>query len=184
MDWSLLCDLVTCNRLCTSLDKGTKHFKWHFIYSTLWIMDDRIFTYLNLTLVFLYPVAWGAPLISAGLLPLFGLEKISILSGIASIWDTDPFLALVVISFAIAAPFIKVVSQVAIDFWSRAILPKWATLLLARFAMADVFLIALYVAIVKGIGIGRVTTEWGIYLFSACVISSLIVTLQNARTSP
>lgn len=110
--------------------------------------------------------------------------KISILSGIASIWDTDPFLALMVISFAISAPFIKVVSQVAIDFWSRLILPKWAALLLARFAMADVFLIALYVAIVKGIGIGRVTTEWGIYLFSACVISSLIVTLQNARTSP
>ena len=35
--------------------------------------------------------------------------------------------------------------------------------------MADVFLIALYIVMVKGVGIGHVASAWGLWLFTFCV---------------
>ena len=36
--------------------------------------------------------------------------------------------------------------------------------------MADVFLIALYIVVVKGVGAGpHVEIAWGLYLFTACI---------------
>ena len=55
--------------------------------------------YLNLALLVLYPVAWFAPLMRAGLLPLFGLSEISVITGLQSLWKTDPPLALIVTAF-------------------------------------------------------------------------------------
>ena len=46
------------------------------------------------SLLLLFPIAWFAPLLHAGLLPIFGLSEISIISGLQSLWDTDPALAL------------------------------------------------------------------------------------------
>jgi hypothetical protein len=39
--------------------------------------------------------------------------------------------------------------------------------------MADIFLIALYIVIARGVGVGRVETAWGLYLFTAAVLASL-----------
>ncbi len=47
--------------------------------------------------------------------------------------------------------------------------------------MADVFLIALYVVVAKGIGVGRVETAWGLWLFTFCVLSSLAISTVTAR---
>ena len=47
----------------------------------------RLLTALNLALLILFPLAWTAPLMRAGLLPLFGLDEISVLSGLATLWD-------------------------------------------------------------------------------------------------
>jgi uncharacterized membrane protein len=44
---------------------------------------------------------------------------------------------------------------------------------MGRLAMADIFLVALYVVIAKGTGVGRLETAWGLYLFTACVLVSL-----------
>ena len=55
-----------------------------------------MYRWINLSLLILFPIAWFAPLMRAGLLPLFGLKEISILSGLQSLWGTDVFLALVV----------------------------------------------------------------------------------------
>lgn len=35
--------------------------------------------------------------------------------------------------------------------------------------MADVFLIALYILLAKGVGVGYVEPAWGLWLFTACV---------------
>ncbi|MCZ8150952.1 MAG: paraquat-inducible membrane protein A, partial [Rhodobacteraceae bacterium] len=53
----------------------------------------RLAPLLNLSLLILFPVAWFAPLLRAGLLPLFGLSEISVVSGLQSLWATDPALA-------------------------------------------------------------------------------------------
>ncbi len=60
-----------------------------------------LLTVANLSLLVLYPVAWFAPLLRAGVLPLFGLKEISVLSGLAALWDTDVALALVVTALAL-----------------------------------------------------------------------------------
>ena len=60
----------------------------------------------NLALLVLFPVAWFAPLMKAGLLPLFKLSEISVISGLQSLWGTDVFLALVVTVFALFAPYL------------------------------------------------------------------------------
>lgn len=129
----------------------------------------------NLALLVLFPVSWFAPLLKAGLLPLFGLDEISVISGLRALWETDVILALLVTAFALFAPMFKTIgiSLIHFDLLKPAVQPvlSW----LGKLAMADVFLIALYVVIVKGIGIGRVETSWGLYLFTGCILASIII---------
>ena len=140
--------------------------------------------YTNLSLLILYPIAWFALLLNAGLLPLFGLKEISVMSGLQSLWETDVFLALVVTVFALFAPYAKTIG-LALLHWnllSQKLLP--ALHILGKLAMADIFLIALYITLSKGIGIGRIETAWGLYLFTACIIASLLVSLFSKQSEP
>lgn len=143
----------------------------------------RILRIANLALLVLFPIAWFAPLLRAGLLPLFGLSEISVVSGLQSLWQTDPALALIVSGFALFAPYLKILGLACVHYGllRRRILPvlSW----LSKVAMADIFLIALYVVIAKGIGVGRIETAWGLYLFTGCVLASILVSAltQKAR---
>ncbi|MCH2164266.1 MAG: paraquat-inducible protein A [Marinovum sp.] len=136
---------------------------------------------LNLSLLALYPVAWFAPLMRAGLLPLFGLSDISVISGLIVLWQSDVFLALAVTVFAMFAPYMKTIglALVHFDLAHERLLP-WLTGL-GKLAMADIFLIALYITIVKGLGLGHIETAWGLYLFTACVVGSLFCSLFTQR---
>lgn len=117
----------------------------------------------------------------AGLLPLFGFSEISVLTGLAALWDTDLFLASLVAVFALIAPYVKTLGLALVQFnlISRRALP--AIGIMGKLAMADVFLIALYITVVKGIGIGRIETAWGLYLFTACIMASLLINMTEAR---
>ena len=136
----------------------------------------------NLSLLVLFPVAWCAPLLKAGFLPLFKLSEISVISGLQSLWSTDLFLALIVTVFAIVLPYLKTLGLALVQFGllSSAVLPTLTHL--GRFAMADVFLIALYITLAKGIGLGRLETAWGLYLFTACILASLILSLRTKQS--
>jgi paraquat-inducible protein A len=137
--------------------------------------------FANLALLFLFPVAWFAPLLRAGLLPLFSLDEISVISGLQSLWGNDVVLALLVTFFAIFAPYLKVIGIALIQFRlaSPRLLP--ALHILGKLAMADVFLVALYIVVVKGIGLGRVESGWGLYLFSACVLAQIAIGFAYER---
>jgi uncharacterized paraquat-inducible protein A len=50
-----------------------------------------------------------------------------------------------------------------------------ALAILGKLAMADVFLIALYVVAVKGVGLATVEVAWGMYLFTALILISLFL---------
>ena len=143
-----------------------------------------VLKWINLTLLVLYPVAWAAPLMRAGLLPLFGLSEISVLTGLQALWETDILLALIVTAFALVAPYLKTVGLALVQFKriSRRTLPALA--LMGKLAMADVFLIAIYITVVKGIGIGRIETAWGLYLFTACILASLLISVVESRRTP
>ncbi|MDQ7071593.1 MAG: paraquat-inducible protein A [Rhodobacterales bacterium] len=138
----------------------------------------------NLALLVLFPVAWFAPLLRAGLLPLFGLSEISVISGLQSLWESDVFLALMVTFFAIFAPYLKTIGLALIHFnlLHRKVLPVLH--ILGKLAMADIFLIALYITLAKGIGFGTIEVAWGLYLFTACILASLAISILSGRKKP
>lgn len=127
----------------------------------------------NLVLLILFPIAWVAPLLRAGLLPVFFQSEISVLSGIRSLWHTDIFLALVVVLFALVAPIAKALALEALLAGRLPARIKPILFQLGRLAMADIFLIAIYITVAKGVGVGRLEIGWGLYLFTFCVLSSL-----------
>ena len=136
---------------------------------------------LNLSLLILFPLAWFAPLLRAGLLPLFGLSEITVISGLQSLWESDVILALTVTFLAIFAPYLKTIGLALIHFGllKRKTLPVLN--IMGKLAMADIFLIALYIVVIKGIGIGKVETAWGLYLFTGCILASLAVSFLTEK---
>ena len=141
----------------------------------------RALVLVNLSLLVLFPVAWFAPLMRASLLPIFGLSEISVLTGLQALWSTDVALALVVSFLALFAPYLKTIGLALIHFGLLAKRAEPALALLGRLAMADVFLIALYVVIFKGVGIGRLEIAWGLYLFTGLIFTSILVGWMTER---
>jgi paraquat-inducible protein A len=140
-----------------------------------------LLTVLNLCLLVLFPFAWFAPLLRAGLLPFFDLSEISVISGLQALWREDVVLALLVTFFAVFAPYLKTIGLALLHL--RLLSPRLLPALhvLGKLAMADVFLMALYIILIKGVGLARVETAWGLYLFTGCVLASLVLSLLSKR---
>ena len=136
----------------------------------------------NLVLLILFPLAWFAPLMRAGLnLPLFGLNEISVISGLQALWETDVILALLVTAFALLAPYLKTIGLALVHFRLASPRILGALHILGKMAMADVFLIALYIVVIKGVGMAKVETAWGLYFFSGCIVVSLAMSMIATR---
>ena len=140
-------------------------------------MDRRLLIMAHVALLALYPVAWGAPILTAGLLPWFGQDNISILSGILALLGSDPILGLLIAVLAIIAPFGKTVLGLASLVLDRDILGASVAWLMSRLAMADIFLVSVYIVIAKGVGVGHIQTRWGLYVFTLCVLLSMVLSL-------
>ncbi len=135
----------------------------------------------NLSLLILFPIAWFAPLMRAGLLPLFGLSEISVISGMQSLWKSDVALALLVTAFALFAPYLKTIGLALVHFnlLKEKTLPALSWI--GKLAMVDVFLIALYIVVFKGVGVGKVETGWGLYMFTACILTSIVISALTPK---
>ena len=135
----------------------------------------------NLSLLVLFPLSWFAPLLKAGLLPFFDLDTISVVTGLQALWEKDVILALLVTFLAVFAPYMKTIGLALVQF--RLASPRILGVLhiLGRLAMADIFLIALYIVLAKGVGVGRIETAWGLYLFTACILASLAISHFTER---
>ena len=92
--------------------------------------------------------------------------QIIILAGVQSLWQTDIILACLVMFFALFAPMLKTGLLALMHF--GVVAPRGFSILslLGKLAMADVILIALYIVIVKGVGLGHVETAWGLYFLA------------------
>ncbi len=148
---------------------------------------EQVAKYLNLSLVIAFPIAWFAPLLRTKLFPewqmpfwlggstLFAPDTLTVVSGLQKLWQTDIFLAIAVTFFALVAPMLKCLgmSLIHLNLLSYSTQPMIG--LLGKLAMADIFILALYIVIAKGIGIGTIEVAWGLYLFTASVIVSLFV---------
>ncbi|MCE8519413.1 paraquat-inducible protein A [Ruegeria pomeroyi] len=135
----------------------------------------------TLSLLILYPIAWFAPLMRAGLLPIFGLSEISVITGLQSLWASDVALALIVTAFALFAPYLKTIGTALIQ-WDLLDPRAQPTLhVLGKLAMADIFLIALYITLAKGISYATIEVAWGLYLFTGCILASITLGLLTER---
>ena len=138
----------------------------------------------NLALLVLFPISWFAPLLYAGVnLPLFGTKAISVISGLQSLWGTDVVLALLVTVLAVFFPILKTIGLSLVHFGLLRAKTLPALNILGKLAMADVFLIALYVVIAKGVALTQIETGWGLYLFSANVLASIIISTFSGKTA-
>ena len=148
----------------------------------------------NLLLLILFPLSWFVPLIEVGLfdkieiswkifdqdLPsLFGLKEITIISGIQTLWSEDTYLALLVTFFALFAPLVKTISLSLIQFDLLSKRTQPSVDFIGKLAMADVFIIAILCVVFKGIDIGKIEVLWGTYLFSTCVVCSILISSFN-----
>ena len=135
----------------------------------------------NLALLAAFPVSWAAPLLRAGWLPFFELDAVSILTGLQAIWARDPILAAIVTFLALFAPMAKTAGLALVHFRLGSPRLLGALAILGRLAMADVFLIALYIVLAQGAVMGRLETAWGLYLFTGCVLASLALSQATKR---
>jgi len=136
---------------------------------------------VNLLLLVLYPAAWLAPLARAGILPFFSGTEITVLGGIRDLWGNDAALAALVALFAIVIPYGKTLCLAAIHFGRLGPRALPALEIIGKLSMADVFLIALYIVLVKGVGIGHVASAWGLWLFTGCVLASMWAGFETRR---
>ena len=136
---------------------------------------------VNIWLLVAFPVSWFAPLLRAGILPIFGLTEISVWSGLLELFASDIFLAVVVLLFAMIIPITKVLATSLVQFRVLGSEQIWWISLLGKFAMAEVFLLALYIVVAKGVCVGRLETGWGLYFFTFCVLVSYIVTIVESK---
>jgi uncharacterized paraquat-inducible protein A len=136
----------------------------------------------NLALLALFPLAWSAPLVRTGFVPFIEGNAVSVFSGIASLWASDPWLAGLVALFGVAMPLVKTLALAATHMGRLGPRAIPALELLGKLSMTDVFLLAVIIVVAKGVGIGRVTSDWGLYLFTACVLASMLITHFTKRS--
>ena len=142
----------------------------------------HVLRYVNLSFLVLYPVSWFAPLAYAGFLPFFRGTELTIINGIRDLWHSDVILALIVATLAVIAPFLKTMLLAAAQFGIIRDARLMVLVVIAgKLSMADVFLIALYIVVIKGVGVGHVTTGWGLYLFTAITLSSMAIAAFQKR---
>ncbi|MEO1773435.1 MAG: paraquat-inducible protein A [Pseudomonadota bacterium] len=135
----------------------------------------------NLALLLVWPIAWTAPIATAGILPYFGGNTISLWGSITALWENDPPLAVLVALFAMVLPVFKTLGLALVHFRLLGARAMPVLDVLGKLSMADVFLVALYIVLTKGVGIGYVETGWGLWLFTAAVLGQLGVGLLTRR---
>lgn len=144
-----------------------------------WPRMKHTLRWANLSLLVLFPIAWFAPLMEVQLWRWGAEREISVITGLQALWREDAVLALLVTFFAIVAPTVKVLGLALIHM--RLMSPRMdrALFFIGRLAMADVFLVAVWIVAFRGLGIGSVNVGWGLYLFTGCILASLGLSLAS-----
>ena len=127
----------------------------------------------------LVPVTWWLPLFTARV-PFLWRHEVSIASGLVELWRLDLLLFAAVLLFSVLVPLVKGAALVWVWYRTphhrvRPALDRLA--LLGKLAMAEVFLLAVILVGIKGVGIGTVEVTWGLPVFVAAVLLSLAASI-------
>jgi uncharacterized paraquat-inducible protein A len=131
----------------------------------------------------LLPVAWLVPLFTARV-PFVWRQDVSVITGLAELWRLDRVLFAVVLLFAVVMPLVKALAVAAVWYLvpPRSAAPALRRMeVLGKLAMTEVFLLAVVIVGLKGVGLGRIEIAWGLHLFVAAALLSLASSLLAAR---
>jgi uncharacterized paraquat-inducible protein A len=122
----------------------------------------------------LVPVTWWLPLFTARV-PFLWRQEVSIASGLVELWRLDPPLCAIVFFFSVLAPLAKCAALAWV--WHCTPKERAAALLgrlslLAKLSMTEIFLLAVIIVGIKGVGIGRVEVSAGLYGFAFILLLS------------
>lgn len=122
------------------------------------------------------PFTWWLPLFVARV-PFLWRHDVSIASGLAELWRLDLTLWAAVLLFSVLTPLAKGAALVWV--WYRVPVDRARGLIdrlavLSKLAMTEIFLLAVMLVGLKGVGIGTVEVSWGLHLFIAAVLLSLV----------
>ena len=126
------------------------------------------------SLVFV-PVTWWLPLFTARV-PFLWRHEVSVASGLVELWRLDLLLFAAVLLFSVITPLVKGLALVWV--WFRLPIVRARTwldrlALLGKLSMTEVFLLAVILVGIKGVGIGTVEVSWGLQAFVVAVLLSL-----------
>lgn len=140
-------------------------------------------------------LALSAVLLPLGLvLPTVELSRLaglsgttySVLTGILTlVRDGNPFLGLLIFTFSVVFPIIKLTMLVVI--WFHGMEPErreralHALRVLGKWSMLDVFVVVALVGAIQFGFLATATPRIGIYLFSAAILSCMLVTFLESR---
>lgn len=128
-----------------------------------------------LGLMIAFPVIWFAPLFSLKITLRFWADatQFTVISTLQTLWRDSPGIALLVSFLALFAPMVKLLGIILSQHGliSRHLGP--ALTVMGRLAMADIFLIALAVAMIRGLDGGNITIHWGFWAFAGAVLAAL-----------
>lgn len=123
------------------------------------------------------PASWFMPLFRTEI-AVFFKNDVSVIGAVRSLYETDLVLCAIVVAFGMAIPMGKLVALL----YAWLALPAarsraWIGLLarISKFSMLDIFLIAVTIVGFKGVGLGKVTVDYGLYVFAGLVFAIVCV---------
>ncbi len=139
---------------------------------------------LSLALIAL-PFTWFLPLFRTELL-VFLDNEVTVIGAARTLLKADLMLFAVIVLFGMVVPVAKLTGLL----YAWAILPRemartWIGGLnkISKFSMLDIFLIAVTIVGLKGVGLGKVEIAYGLYAFAVVVLMILALSFWADRVS-
>lgn len=146
--------------------------------------DRLILPLLALALATL-PFTWFLPLFRTELL-IFLDNEVTVIGAARTLLKADLLLFAVIVLFGMMVPVAKLAGLI----FAWAMLPRetgraWIGALnkISKFSMLDLFLIAVTIVGLKGVGLGKVEIAYGLYAFAAVVLMILALSFWADRIS-
>lgn len=146
--------------------------------------DRLILPLLALALIAL-PFTWYLPLFRTELL-VFLDNEVTVIGAARTLLKADLLLFAIIVLFGMVVPVAKLAGLI----YAWAIVPReagraWIGGLnkISKFSMLDIFLIAVTIIGLKGVGLGKVEIGYGLYAFAGVVLMILALSFWADRIS-
>jgi paraquat-inducible protein A len=147
-------------------------------------VDRLVLPLLAIALIAL-PFTWFLPLFRTELL-VFLDNEVTVIGAARTLFQADLLLFAVIVLFGMVVPVVKLAGLI----YGWALQPRergrvWIGALgkISKFSMLDLFLIAVTIVGLKGVGLGKVEIAYGLHAFASVVLMILALSFWADRVS-